>query len=248
MFTWICQKCGSEVPPSETDCPNCRVKASQTVTAPPAQAPPPQFQAPPQAPPVQTQPVQTQYVPPAPPPPPIAPRPESLPAFASAPPVTRKATSPALVAAGSAVGILALLAVLYLYVLPSKTDTTAESPSAALESPGATGSAGSAAVTTTHPLAKYIEIAGIRIIEEGKGQVKIAYLVVNHSPADLPELQAQVSLGAAGKTMFEFPANIPSIGPYESKDLSATIKTRLQPYEMPDWQKLIPVVRITSER
>ena len=255
MFTWICQKCGSEVPPSETDCPNCRVKASQTVTAPPAQAPPAQpphfqasqFQAPPpvQAPPVQTQPVQTQYVPPAPPTPPITPRPESLPAFAAAPPVTRKGMSPALVAAGSAVGILALLAVLYLYVLPSKTDTTAESPSAALESPAASGSA---VATTTHPLAKYIEIAGIRIIEEGKGQVKIAYLVVNHSPANLPELQAQLSLGAAGKTIFEFPANIPSIGPYESKDLSASIKTRLQPYEMPDWQKLIPVVTITSAR
>jgi hypothetical protein len=83
-------------------------------------------------------------------------------------------------------------------------------------------------------------------MEGGKGQVKIAYVIVNHSPADLPELQGQMKLIGGGKTMFEFRAAIPSIGPYESKDLTTTVKTHLQPYELPDWQALKPSLAITS--
>lgn len=108
-----------------------------------------------------------------------------------------------------------------------------------MENPGATGSA-----TPVHPLAKYIEISGVRIIEDRRGQAKIAYLIVNHSPADLPELQAQITLNAGGKDMFTFPATIPSIGPYEAKDLTTTVKTQLKPYELPDWQVVKPAVRI----
>jgi hypothetical protein len=147
------------------------------------------------------------------------------------------------VAIGSAVGILAVLAVLYLYVLPKASepaDTTT------LETPATAG--GEASSGIAHPLAKYIEITGLRIIEQGRGQVKVAYVVVNHSPADLPDLQAQLTLTAGGKQFFEFPATIPSIGPYESKELSSSLRTHLRPYELPDWQKLTPALRIVSEK
>lgn len=141
----------------------------------------------------------------------------------------------------SAVGLMALLAVLYLYVLPRGT---ASSTATTLENPG---SPAPVASTPAHPLAKYIEIAGIRVMEGSAGQVKIGYIVVNHSPADLPDLQARITLSAAGQAVFEFPAAIPSIGPYESKDMAATLKTKLQPYELPDWQTLKPAIAITAE-
>jgi hypothetical protein len=154
----------------------------------------------------------------------------------------RRPLSPALVAAATAVGICALLAVLYLFVLPRKTSapaaTSLESPSGGLASPPA----------HAHPWAKYIEIAGLRVMEDRRGQVKLGYIVVNHSPADLPELRAQITLSAAGKPVFEFPTTIPSIGPYESKDLTATLKTALRPYELPDWQALKPSFVIRSEQ
>ncbi len=85
-------------------------------------------------------------------------------------------------------------------------------------------------------------------MEDNRGQVKIGYIVVNHSPADLPDLRAQITLSAAGKPVFEFPTTIPSIGPYESKDLTATVKTNLRPYELPDWQALKPTFVIKSEQ
>jgi hypothetical protein len=132
--------------------------------------------------------------------------------------------------------------VLYLYVLPK---TTEPASTTTLETPAAGGAEPS---VVAHPLAKYIEVTGLRIIEEGKGQVKVAYIVVNHSPADLPDLKAELKLMAGGKQFFDFPATIPSIGPYESKDLSASLRTRLQPYELPDWQKVTPELRILSER
>ncbi len=152
----------------------------------------------------------------------------------------RKPASPVVVAIGSAVGIMAVLALLYLYVLPH---SSAKSSSPALETPQ---QAGNSAAAVAHPLAKYIEITGLRLLEDKSGQAKIGYIVVNHSPADLPDLRAQITLAAAGKPMFQFSASIPSIGPYESKDLSTTVKTQLKPYELPDWQLLKPSFRITS--
>lgn len=240
MFTWICPKCGSEVPPSESDCPTCRARAAAaSATAPVATPVPP---APPSPPPVQ--PVA------APPPPP--PQSSSITSYPPAytPPAPewhaaarqQRPLSPTLVAVASAVGICALLAVLYLYVLPRSTSAPS---STSLESPGGPPSTPAA---QAHPLAKYIEISGLRVIERSAGQVRISYIVINHSPADLPDLRAQITLSAAGKPVFEFPATIPSIGPYESKDLSATVKTQLRPYELPDWQALKPTFVIRSDQ
>ena len=39
MFTWICPKCGKEVPPAYSECPNCPATAeAQPAPAPPAQS------------------------------------------------------------------------------------------------------------------------------------------------------------------------------------------------------------------
>lgn len=236
MFTWICPKCGSEVPPSENECPNCRARANAAAApAPPAPAST-----------VQPSPMTTSAFegPGAAPPPP------SAPAVVIAPPpptpvptpVHRTSTlSPALVAVISAVAIVALLAILYLFVLPRGA---AKAPNIALEKPGTSGPN----LATAHPLAKYIEVTGLRLAEAGEGQAKIVFVAVNHSAADLPELDAHLTLNGGGKAIFDFPVTIPSIGPYESKDVATTVKTTLKPYEMPDWQTLQPALRIITER
>jgi hypothetical protein len=152
--------------------------------------------------------------------------------------------SPALVALASAVGIVALLAVLYVFVLP-RGAASRTSPGVALEKPAG---ASTPEAVNANPLAKYIEVTGLRVMEGGTGRAKISFVAVNHSPADLPELDTQLTLTAAGQPVFEFPVTIPSIGPYESKDITSSVKTNLKPYELPDWQSLKPTLRILSER
>src|SRR5689334_5275888 len=38
MFTWICPKCGREVPPSYDECPDCSVKVAEPTSQPPQNA------------------------------------------------------------------------------------------------------------------------------------------------------------------------------------------------------------------
>jgi hypothetical protein len=135
-----------------------------------------------------------------------------------------------------------LLGILYLYVLPHRSEATGQG--AALEKPGVTGTASSA-----HPLAKHLEIAGIRITEPSAKTAKVNFVVINHSAADLPDLKLELTLrpSEGGGPIFKIPVNLASIGPYESREMTSTVKTTLKPYELPDWQLLRAEFRIASE-
>jgi hypothetical protein len=134
-----------------------------------------------------------------------------------------------LIAALAAVAIVAFLAVLYLWILPHRSAQSAAAPAAKMENAGA-------AAQPANPFAKYLELAGVRITELPGSRARIQMLVVNHSGADLPEMVMDVILTAGGDQIFQFPVKLPSIGPYESRELSSTMKTNLKPYELPDWQ------------
>jgi hypothetical protein len=138
------------------------------------------------------------------------------------------------------VALAGLLAVLYFFVLPRRTAGEPVRDATAMQSPVPPSGA-------AHPLAKHLEVSGVRITESGEGTVKIQFLVVNHSAADLPDMKMNLTLRAAGKAVFELPVALPSIGPYESRDMSANVKTDLKPYEIPDWQALRPEFRLATE-
>ena len=145
-------------------------------------------------------------------------------------------------AAGAALGIVLLLLLLYTYVLPHRGADAA----AAKSDPSAAKSADPAAAAgTAHPLAKHLEVSGVRIQEASGGKVRIDFNVVNHSSADLPELKLDVRLRTGNRDFFVIPVKLPSLGPYASRDMSTTVKTDLKPYELPDWQRVEP--RFTVE-
>jgi hypothetical protein len=149
-----------------------------------------------------------------------------------------------LIAVGFAVVLAGVLFLLYNYVLPKRTEGAANGTTAtAAPTPVQTGGAAKKA----HPLAKYLEIAGVRWTEDAKQKGKVQFIVVNHSAADLPELKMQISVKAGGKPVAEFPFTVSSIGPYESKDFSAPVDTKLKEYELPDWQFLKAEFDITSQ-
>jgi hypothetical protein len=114
----------------------------------------------------------------------------------------------------------------------SQAAASLESPAAATQEAPVAGA--------PHRLNKYLEVSGVRIVEEGRKPV-VKLTVVNHSAAELTDISGVVELHTtaekAGSTpLGQVPLKVASIGAYESKDVSIPFTTKLRAYEMPDWQ------------
>lgn len=199
MFTWICPKCGGEVPPSEAECPRCA--AGQNA------APAVEKNAHP------------------------ARRHKGLPGWAIA----------ALVALG--LGLVGGGAFWWV-----KRSQASAKPVLTGSQPVALGMA-----RNPHPLAKHVEVTGIRISEDAKKNVNVKLLIVNHSLAEIPAMELSIELHAAtateeGKALCSFTVKVPSLAPHSTAEVSTTAKTQLRAYEMPDWQFIKVVYDITSPK
>jgi hypothetical protein len=87
--------------------------------------------------------------------------------------------------------------------------------------------------------------------EAGPGKLQIKFSVINHSNADIGDLGVKVTLTTTAAKPGEAPvavfdAQVPSVGPQETKDVSVTVPTKLRIYELPDWQFLRGEFQITS--
>jgi hypothetical protein len=130
-----------------------------------------------------------------------------------------------------------------IYWLVGATKGTPSKPTATVESPAAKPGA------KANPIQKYVEITGVRFVENKK-KTEVRFVVVNHSAADISGLTGNVTVwgrtqkseeDAAGT--FTFTTNL---GPWESKDMSAPLNTKLKIYELPDWQMVSTDLQITS--
>src|SRR5689334_15026790 len=194
MFTWICPQCGREVPPSYSECPDCSGKGTaQAAQAPPAQAGAPTVAAPPRPP---------QQAAPA------APR---QPGAITIPPW--------LLSIVFAIAFLALFAGAYWGVRhfsssDSQASVSARSAPLQLENPPAAG------LAKPNTLQKFVEVTGMRLVEDSKQKPQVHFVVVNHSGAEITDLAANVNLWARTTKSDEeaigaFSFKLPSIGPYE---------------------------------
>jgi hypothetical protein len=247
MFTWICPQCGREVPPAYNECPNC-VPQQAGQPAPPQQAAPPpaaspqQFAPPPAAPPQQTfSPAAYSAPPPVQPAPPSWMPPPQQPSGITVPPW--------LLSIGFAVLFLAVGAGAYFGIRyfsgSSEASTSAPAPSESAPAPTAASKA------KANTLQKYVEVVGMRLTENAKKKPEVHFVVVNHSGAEIADLAANVNLWARTAKSDEeavgtFSFKLPSIGAYESKEMSSTLNTKLRVYELPDWQNLVAEIQITS--
>ena len=146
-----------------------------------------------------------------------------------------------------AVGVLALGAAAYYYLLPSMTGRSAAERSSPFEEVPAAGSMSA----STNRLARFIEVTGFRITEDAKKRTQIQFLVVNHSAADIGDLAGKIHLRSinaepdeAAISSFDF--NTSRLGPYESVEFKVLTTSSLRAYELPDWQYLTAEVEITS--
>jgi len=232
MFTWICPQCGREVPPAYNECPDCTGKQAGT-TAPPQQTQPQQGQA---------ATVMTA------PPPPAAQSAERWPR--ALPPEPKGiALPPWLMSIVFAILFVALGVGAYFgikYFSGSGEAATGGPPAALQKAPLSAGAKAKASA-----LQKYVEVVGLRLTEEPNKKPQVRFVVVNHSGAEIADLAANVNLWARTAKSDEeavgtFSFKIASLGPYETKEMSGLLSTKLRVYELPDWQNLVPEVQITS--
>jgi hypothetical protein len=102
----------------------------------------------------------------------------------------------------------------------------------------------------SNPLQKYVEVVGLRMMNE-KGKPVAKFVVVNHSGTEIADLAASVTLWASTSRSEEdsvgtFTFALPSLGAYDSKELTEPLKTKLKMYELPDWQNATAEIQITS--
>jgi hypothetical protein len=111
-------------------------------------------------------------------------------------------------------------------------------------------SAAAAAKKGGNPLQRQIEVTGLRFVTENKAPA-IRFVVVNHSGADVAGLAGTVTLWAGTNRSDEdsigtFSLALDNIRSGELKEITAPLKTKLKPYELPDWQNATAEVQITS--
>jgi hypothetical protein len=99
------------------------------------------------------------------------------------------------------------------------------------------------ATNTSNPIAKYIELVGLRVTERSAGHLIVQFGVVNHSDADVGDVKMTVNLSTTAAKpgdppLITFPAQVPGLGPNELKDVSVEVPIKLRVYELPDWQFL----------
>jgi hypothetical protein len=214
MFTWICPQCGGEVLPSQEECPRC-AKLSKPVVpvAPAVVAPAPAVVAP--APAVVA---------------PIAPAVPAAAAYEHPAEPRSTALRDLLVTVGVAAVLLGVG--YFVWNRNEAREGKAEAPKTELENVKGGRS--------THPLAKQIEVTGLRLRMPKPGQAEVQMVVVNHSAAEIAELSMDVVLGGKGssKEVAAFPVKVKRLSPFGSSEVTARAKTEISAIDLPDWQFL----------
>ena len=121
------------------------------------------------------------------------------------------------------------------------------------ETKGAAAKLPEATAPSNNPAAKYLELVGFRIKEKGPGKLEITFGVVNHSAADLGDLVLTVNLRTTvakpgEPPVLSFIVKVPSLGPNEMKEVTASVPAKLRAYDLPDWQFLKADFQITEPK
>jgi hypothetical protein len=143
-----------------------------------------------------------------------------------------------------ALAFVGLVFGIYWIVQVARGSGQPNTPSASVESPAAKSG------LKTNPLQRYIEVSGLRFVQDAKKKTLAKFMLINHSEADFTGLAGNVTIwGRTQKSeedaegTFSFTTNL---GPLESKELSAPVNSKLRIYEMPDWQNVTLDLQITA--
>jgi len=103
-----------------------------------------------------------------------------------------------------------------------------------------------------HPLARFVEVTGLRVVADLNHRSQVQYIVVNHSATPLSSMLIKIavrsSADAAGSApLFTVSTVVPSLGPHQSKEIRTDLDSELRSSAIPDWEFLRTDVHIGTQ-
>jgi hypothetical protein len=134
------------------------------------------------------------------------------------------------------------------YLLPH---STADAKPAAPTAAAPTAAAAPIAQTPSHSLTSNVEVTGFRIVVDFNKKSEIHYIVVNHSAANLSDVNIFVTLRSANTISGQppigrFSFKSPDLAPFEAKEMISSIEKLSRSTTLPDWQDLRAEVQIAQ--
>jgi hypothetical protein len=93
-----------------------------------------------------------------------------------------------------------------------------------------------------HPGARFVEVAGVRVVTAPNRKPQLQYIVINHSVGELTGLNIHLALHLAdspsGAPLIRVSTIVPSLGANQSKEIRTDLDAGLNATKIPDWQSL----------
>jgi len=122
-----------------------------------------------------------------------------------------------------------------------RRDGSAASAPAQTTAQAIPASAGSAAREDAS--ARFLEVAGLRVVTAWNHRQQLHYVVVNHSGSDLPGMAVRIAVrrfeaASSASPLFTVDAALPALGPYQSKEVRTNLDSDTTASAVQDWQSL----------
>jgi hypothetical protein len=102
-----------------------------------------------------------------------------------------------------------------------------------------------------HPGARFVEVAGVRVVTAPNRKPQLQYIVINHSAGELTGLNIHIALHSAdspaGAPLIRVSSIVPSLGANQSKEIRMDLDAGLRAASFPDWQSLRTEILIARQ-
>jgi hypothetical protein len=107
-------------------------------------------------------------------------------------------------------------------------------------------------VAEEHPGARFVEVAGVRVVTAPNRKLQLQYIVINHSAGELTGLNIHIAVHPADSPsgappLFSVSSIVPSLGANQSKEIRTDLDARLSADSIPDWQSLRTEILIARQ-
>ncbi len=100
---------------------------------------------------------------------------------------------------------------------------------------------------------RFVEVAGVRVINGANHRPQVQYIVINHSSKELTGLGIRLALrtgndSSSSAPLFTVFSKVPSLGAYQSREIRTDLDADLRTSSVPDWQSIRTDVQVSAQQ